>query len=482
MTIRALTVGAAVALVAGAGSVLPAQPAARPGAPVVRYDGHRIVRVVVRGEADLAAMERLGARLWACEPQRGPVEFGVPPESMAALDASGIPYTIVVSDLQKQVDNENARLGPQGGGGGVAGAGWFDDYKTLTQIQAYCAGLAAQFPNLVEPVTIGNSLEGRPIFGLRIRGDAGGRCVPTLLMNSCQHAREWITPMVTVYFADRLLRAYGTDPDLTALVDSTEIIIIPVVNADGYEYTWSVDRFWRKNRRNNGDGTFGVDLNRNWGYQWGVTLPGGNGGNGNTGSDVYWGTGPFSEPETAALSQFSESLPALRWHNDIHSAAQLVLQPWGWTGDLPPDHAFLDGVGADSQSLIKAVHNATYVHGTCYSKLYPLSGGAQDWFYGQNGVPSFLYELRGPGFDPPPSAILLGAEEMFPALVSHASYIADTFPFKADWDQNCVYDLFDFLAFVNDFNAGESRADVNGDGALDLFDFLEFVNLFNAGK
>jgi carboxypeptidase A1 len=472
----------ALATTLGFTGPLAAQPAALPGAPVVRYDGHRIVRVAVGDEAELARMEGLGAQVWECEPRRGQVHFRIPPEAMAALDASGIAYTVVVADLQRQVDAENARLaGPArlpGAGGGIAGAGWFDDYKTFTQIYSYCVDLSIQFPDLAEFILIGNSLEGRPIFGLRIKGDAQGHCVPTLLLNSCQHAREWITPMVTVYFADTILRQYGIDPEITALVDSSEVIIIPVVNADGYEYTWSVDRFWRKNRRDNGGGDFGIDLNRNWGHEWGHN----NGSSGDPGSDTYRGPFPFSEPETQVLRDFAESLPALRWHNDIHSHGQLILQPWGWTGDLPPDHALLDGIGAEAAALIKAVHNKTYIHGTCYEELYPISGGASDWFYGQNDTPSFLYELRGPGFDPPPSTILPCAQEMVPALLGHAAWIAGEFPFDADWDHNCRYELFDFLAYVNDFNAGKKAADFNKDGSLDLFDFLAFVNAFNAGK
>jgi hypothetical protein len=461
--------------------VASAQPLALPG-QAVRYDAHAVVRITIDDPGDAAAAEALGAVLMECSLKRGANEYLVPRAALAGLEGAGLDPVVLTMDVQARLDAENARLRDAaraaGGGGGVAGAGWFEDYKTFTQIYSYCTDLSLLRPDIAMFIQIGQSLEGRPIFGLKIKGDAGGRCVPTLLLNSCQHAREWITPMVTVYAADHLIRQYGIDPDVTALVDSTEVIIIPVANPDGYEYTWSVDRFWRKNRRNNGNGTFGIDLNRNWSFEWGHN----NGSSGNTNSETYRGPVPFSEPETTVLSEYAAGLPALRWHNDIHSAAQLVLQPWGWTGDLPPDHPELDAIGANSQALIQAVHNKIYTHGTCFSKLYPISGGASDWFYGDQGVPSFLYELRGPGFDPPPSNIILGAEEMLPALLSHAAWIAENFPFQADWNHDCTYDLFDFLAFVNSFNAGEPEADLTDDGALDLFDFLLFLNLFDARK
>src|SRR5690242_9813911 len=116
----------ALAAVAAFCPPLFAQPDAPPGAPVVRYDGHRIVRVNVGSPDDLAAMQRLGAEFWGCEPHAGANEFRVPPGAMAALEASGIPYTVVVPDLQARVDAESTRLRALGEGG-VAQAGWFDD-------------------------------------------------------------------------------------------------------------------------------------------------------------------------------------------------------------------------------------------------------------------------------------------------------------------------------------------------------------------
>ena len=96
--------------------------------------------------------------------------------------------------------------------------------------------------------------------------------------------------MTTVYVAESLLSGYGESDRITALVNGTEFFIIPIVNPDGYRYTWNSFRMWRKNRRNNGNGSYGVDLNRNWAVGWG-----GGGSSGNPVSNPYRGTGPFSE-------------------------------------------------------------------------------------------------------------------------------------------------------------------------------------------
>ena len=134
--------------------------------------------------------------------------------------------------------------------------------------------------------------------------------------------------MTGMFLADRLVESADTDPRVHALLSRAEIFVIPVVNPDGYFFTWSdsANRLWRKNRRNNGDGTFGVDNNRNWGYEWG-----GAGASTQTSSETYRGTGPFSEPETAAMRDFFNARPNIVSNIDFHSYSQLVLSPWAYT-------------------------------------------------------------------------------------------------------------------------------------------------------
>ncbi len=105
----------------------------------------------------------------------------------------------------------------------------------------------------------------------------------------------------------------------------------PCRHPDGYSYTWTNNRLWRKNRRPNPNGSTGVDLNRNWGYQWG-----GEGASTSQGSDTYRGASGFSEPETQAIRDFITNRPYIRAHVDVHSYSQLILSPWGYTPALRP--------------------------------------------------------------------------------------------------------------------------------------------------
>ena len=390
----------------------------------VRYDGHKHVRVTVKDHRELLTVLALTDDIWTCTGAGiGTFDIRQSPEQHAALLLSGIEHEVLDHNLQASIDAERARIA---GGGGVA-AGWFDDYKDYNQVKSYIQGLAAAYPALAKYSVIGKTLEGRDIFALRITGpgDTGAR--PALFLDGCQHAREWLTPTTNVYIADRLLKQYATDPDLKKLVDTVEFIIVPIVNGDGYVYSWDVDRFWRKNRRPPplGSTCWGVDTNRNWGYQWGLD----NGSSGNPCSETYRGAAPFSEPEPTVIANYVKSIPRIEAYIDFHSFSQLILSPWGYTPNPSPDHATFQAKGADMAAAIKAVHGKTYVYGPGYSTIYPTSGTSPDWAYGSRDIFAWTIEVRpasgGGGFDPPPDQILPTAEECFAAVEVLADWIRD---------------------------------------------------------
>ncbi len=473
-------------------SAATAQPDAVEGVQVVRYDGHRVVTIDIADPAILDRVVDLGLDLWCCEPRRGPTHFRVRPEVMAALDASGIAYRVEIENVQADVDAEAERIRAgrrgvirppalHGEPGGAPDAGdWFADFKNLDAIVTRMDELAALRPDIATRFTFGSTHNGRQIEGLRITNDAAneGRCKPVMLFNSTQHAREWIAPMTTMFLAEHLVTNHGSVPRITDLVDRVEFLIVPVSNPDGYVHSWTTSRFWRKNRRNNGNGTFGVDLNRNWGHMWGISLPHQSAGNGNPSSDVYWGPSAFSEPETQALRDLVLSKPGFRGHNDVHSHGQMLLHPWAWTSQDSPHAAWFLETGTEMRSRILAVHGLTYRPGKWYNVLYPSAGAAVDWMYADRGAVTYTVELRGGRFDPAPSHIRPCGEENLEAFLYHSEWVMDEFPFKADWNGDCVYDIFDFLAFQNDFAARLPRADYNGDLIFDIFDFLEFANDF----
>jgi hypothetical protein len=219
---------------------------------------------------------------------------------------------------------------------------------------------------------------------------------------------------VPFLIAKYLLENYSADAVVARLVNNTEIWIAPMVNPDGHQYSVTTDRLWRKNRRNNGDGSFGVDMNRNYSYQWG-----GPGSSGDTYSEIYRGPAPFSEPETQALRDFlqHESPKALI---SYHNYSQLILYAWGYTYSSAPDKPLLDSLAVVMAHKIRSVHGENYTPGPA-STLYLSSGDTIDWLYALFHVPCYTIELRpessSPGFELPEDQIQGTFEENLPAAL-----------------------------------------------------------------
>jgi carboxypeptidase T len=230
----------------------------------------------------------------------------------------------------------------------------------------------------------------------------------------CHHAREWISVDVPFLLAKYLLEHYASDPQVANRVNAAEIWIVPMLNPDGHQYSVTTDRLWRKNRRNNGDGSYGVDLNRNYGYGWG-----GPGSSGDTFSEIYRGPAAFSEPETQAARDFllAKQPRALITY---HSYSQLVLYPWGHTYDPAPDKATLHAQAVALADQIRAVHGVSYTPEQG-SDLYLASGETTDWLYSENRAAAFTIELRPrtavPGFELPENEIAPTFEENLPAAL-----------------------------------------------------------------
>jgi hypothetical protein len=302
---------------------------------------------------------------------------------------------------------------PNGGGGGPdPDAGL---YHTYAEIDSALHALAASHSEIAQVSSIGKSIEGRDLWAIKISDNVGsdeGETAVALLGG--HHAREWIAVDVPFLIAKHVLENYSTDAAIKSLVDNAEIWIVPLVNPDGHQYSVDSDRLWRKNRRNNGDGTFGVDLNRNYGHEWG-----GPGSSGDTFSDIYRGTEAFSEPETRAVRDFLQQHPPKALIT-YHNFSQLVLYPWGNTNAPVPDEALLSNLAVAMADEIRAVGNFSYTPQQS-SDLYLASGDTTDWLYALLSAPSFTIELRPrssiPGFELPESEIQPTFEENLPAAL-----------------------------------------------------------------
>jgi murein tripeptide amidase MpaA len=382
-------------------------------AQMARYDGNKVVRVQVQDEQQLTLLLALTDDVWNDNVGVGPLDVRVTPEQYELLQASGLNYSILIDDLQPLIDAQMA-------GGALAGT--WDAYMNYAQLVAYMNTLVALRPDLASTFTIGKTYLNQDINGIRISGSASAK--PGVVYFGAEHAREWIGPPVALYVADQLVRNYDTDPVVKDLVDRIEWFIIPVFNRDGYEYTWTSDRMWRKNRHGQG-----VDINRNWGLGWG-----GEGSSGSPGDETYRGTAAFSEPETQAMRDFILAHPTIVATNDLHSYAQLMMWPWGYQSAYCPDNAEFSYAGAVQSSLLYAVHGTSFGYGPVYTTIYPASGVSVDWIYGSanptNPIWAFTYELRDTGtygFTLPASQILPSCEETWPALRFLADWASSTF-------------------------------------------------------
>ncbi len=409
---RACAVAALVAVFVGWSSAVAQN--AEPAPEKKRYDQWKLVEVTIRDARDLLALNQVGENM-ACTPRPGPQTYVIPPDALAVLDDLTLPYRVVNPNIQQSIDAETAQMEQARAERGV---GFFATYRTPDEIDAYIDTLITLRPDLASSVTVGTTHQLRTIRGIRITGPdvPGEPARPVIIINAGQHAREWIAPASAMWAMDQLIRNHGTNPEITDLVNKVVWIIIPSLNRDGYQYSIDTERLWRKNRRNNGDGTFGVDLNRNWSYQYGGASTSSSGS-----SDVYRGTGPFSEPESTALRNFILATPNVKGLIDLHSFSQLILGPWGYSQSvLPPRELELRSTGDAMEAAIDSTHGVNYQQGLGVDALiYEASGTLPDWSFATTNAVSWTYELRDTGsfgFVLPADQIIPTGQEAFNGL------------------------------------------------------------------
>jgi hypothetical protein len=297
-------------------------------------------------------------------------------------------------------------------------------YHNYVETEAMILDLGERFPQISNVFSIGQTIEGREIYVIKISDHvANEEDEPNVYFVGLHHAREWISLEVPLLFAEYILENYENDAEIKRLVDEAQIYVLPLLNPDGLEFSIHVFRWWRKNRRYNGDFSWGVDPNRNYAFMWGLDDIG---SSPDPNHDAYRGAGPFSEPETLALSQLMLSHPpagALTYHSFSH----VIIYPWGYTTDPAPDEDEMETVAKEMSDRIFAVHGRRYEYGKSDSMLYPTNGDMDDWVYGIFGALSFCVELSGPsyeegGFFTSDKEIDLCFEENLPSMLYFIDY------------------------------------------------------------
>ncbi|MGQ9587937.1 MAG: M14 family metallopeptidase, partial [Thermoplasmata archaeon] len=274
-------------------------------------------------------------------------------------------------------------------------------YRNYTGIRSVLFGIESLHSNIAKVYDVGNSweknhmLEDRDILAIKVSDNVlDDEDEPEVLIVGLHHAREWTTSELVTELVSNLTHGYGNDSRISWLVDNREIWLVPVVNPDGLDYSLSTGERWRKNRRLNYDGSYGVDLNRNYEGSMNGDPAGEWGGVGSShdpSDETYCGEAPFSEPETLAIRDLvlkHDFQIAL----DFHSYSELVLWPWGYTTNLTADNDDLVRIGTEMAALngydpMQSV------------ELYPTTGDSIDWHYGGFNIFAFCFEI-GTEFHP----------------------------------------------------------------------------------
>jgi Zinc carboxypeptidase len=342
------------------------------------------------------------------EAGRGWVELLLHPGDQAKLDARGYTYRVVEADpvqrelLERSTPGALVQLpGPD-----------LTDYRHLADYEAEMAALAKKNPKLVRLMKLPHeSLEGRTVHGVEIAANVkkdDGR--PVFEVDGVHHAREWPAGEYPMIFAHHLVEGFGKDPAITQLLKKMRVMVVPIVNVDGFEYSREspVDAqgeaaipleasgtgaYWRKNRRSfSGESAdaYGVDPNRNYSFHWGDDI---GGSSGEHVDQTYRGEAPFSEPEP-------QNVRDLVLTNEVtglvsnHTSGRLVLRPWGDTWEPSPDETILFSLG---DQMSKALGGYRNIQGR---GLYATTGTTSDWVYSATSALAYTIE-HATSFHPP---------------------------------------------------------------------------------
>ncbi|XP_015174730.1 PREDICTED: zinc carboxypeptidase-like [Polistes dominula] len=381
------------------------------------FNNYKVFGVLPRTESQLQVLRQIdhhnGFSLWN-DPSmvNATIDVMVSPDKLIEfyelMDSLGTPFAKFIDDVQDLIDNEIPMEQ------NYAKSGFnLNTYNTLADIHAYLDSLAQQHPDKVEVIIGGKSYEGRQIKGVKLTFGSNN---PGIVIEGGIHAREWISPATVLYLIDRFLNS--DNQEVRAFAESHNWYIFPVTNPDGYVYTHTKNRLWRKTRKPYSTFCYGSDPNRNWGYRWNT-----GGASSNPCAETYAGSGPFSDIETKSLSEYIESISDKFFaYVSFHSYSQLLLFPYGHTTAHLENYDDLLAVGKKSIAALAKRYGTAYRTGNVAETIYIATGSSVDWVKGSlHKQISYTYELRDRGrygFILPASQITPTGEETLDSLVA----------------------------------------------------------------
>lgn len=367
------------------------------------YDGWGVYEVSVENENQLLTLQELIEEMtldvWSYAHLSRPGIILVPKlkreEFHNRMFVAGLPYVIESDNVKELLDLEDIRLETAATNNRANYSDLGLDFETIHRfdvVDQYLVDLAAAHPNVVTVMSAGRSIEGRDIKYVQISTtNFQNHSKPVVFVESLLHAREWATLPATLYAIKRLV----LDVTERDLVEDIDWVILPIANPDGYEFTHTNQRFWRKNRARGFlpmDRCMGVDLNRNFNVNWGTAS------SNNVCSDTFHGRHAFSEPESTAVGNIMRRYSSrLAFVADLHTFGSMILYGYG-NGELPANVLLIHLAGVQMAQAIDAVkwpQNRDYTVGNVVAILYHASGSAGD--YGQlSALPfgmSYTFEL-----------------------------------------------------------------------------------------
>jgi carboxypeptidase T len=268
---------------------------------------------------------------------------------------------------------------------------------------------AEEFSHMLSVSVIGKTHENRDIILITISSDiTKADSKPALLYTGTIHAREWIGNELSIKFVDYILQNYQFDPRLERSLENSTLYIVPTLNPDGFEYSRKHFSFWRKNRRKNSDGSYGVDLNRN--FSIGFTKVK------DKRSNIYGGEEPFSEPETSAIRDFVETHPNITIALDYHSQGNVFFPAHKFRHEAEVDGSDMNILCANMNNEIRKVSGRTYgIHrGKPPSQL--ISGSGREYYYSK-GIIATVVEVGTKNIPDYAKSMTESINENIPALL-----------------------------------------------------------------
>ncbi|XP_012669178.1 carboxypeptidase A5 isoform X3 [Otolemur garnettii] len=300
----------------------------------MNFTGDQVLRVLAKDEKQLSLLRDLeGLKpqkvdFWRAPARPSlPVDMRVPfselKEIKAYLESHGLAYSIMIKDIQVLLDEERAAMAKSRRLERSTSSFSYSSYHNLEEIYSWIDSFVTENSDIVSKIQIGNSFENRSILVLKF--STGGSRRPAIWIDTGIHSREWITHATGIWTAKKIVSEYGKNHVMTDILKAMDIFIELVTNPDGFAFTHSMNRLWRKNKSTRpGIFCIGVDLNRNWKSGFG-----GNGSNNNPCSETYHGPSPQSEPEVSAIVNFITAHGNFKALISIHSYSQMLMYPYG---------------------------------------------------------------------------------------------------------------------------------------------------------